>query len=350
MEIVSKLLPSLGTFVAVTLSLFVVQWFLNRDAAASRSHQLRNQLIMIGLTASGLLLFILVVPIGDAMRGQLLSLIGIVVSAAIALSSTTFLSNAMAGVMLRSVRNFRMGDFIRTGDHFGRVSERGLFHTEIQTADRDLTTLPNLFLVTHPVTTIRTSGTIVSAAVSLGYDVSRHKIEKLLLDAARSVDLSDPFVHVKDLGDFSVLYRVHGLLTEVKRVLSVRSQLRGAVLDELHKGGIEIVSPNFMNQRVLDPQAVFIPRPTRVQVDATNKSTAEEVVFDKAEEAESIQALRTTREDVKKQVTALKERMKETDDDDEKKRLESESAILKLRLERFDKIIANRETKAKQED
>ena len=63
---------------------------------------------------------------------------------------------------LRAVRNFRMGDFIRVAEHFGRVSERGLFHTEIQTENRDLTTLPNLFLVTHPVTTIRTSGTIVS--------------------------------------------------------------------------------------------------------------------------------------------------------------------------------------------
>ena len=52
-------------------------------------------------------------------------------------------------------------------DHFGRVSERGLFHTEIQTQDRDLTMLPNLYLVTHPVTAIRSSGTIVSSIVTV---------------------------------------------------------------------------------------------------------------------------------------------------------------------------------------
>ena len=51
------------------------------------------------------------------------------------------------------------GDFISAGDQFGRVTERGLFHTEIQTETRDLTTVPNLFLVTHPVTTVRSSGT-----------------------------------------------------------------------------------------------------------------------------------------------------------------------------------------------
>ncbi|MGB8329288.1 MAG: hypothetical protein WCE62_04110 [Polyangiales bacterium] len=39
-------------------------------------------------------------PIGDAPRGQLLSLLGLLVTAAIALSSTTLLGNAMAGIML----------------------------------------------------------------------------------------------------------------------------------------------------------------------------------------------------------------------------------------------------------
>ena len=63
------------------------------------------------------------------------------------------------------MRNFRPGDFVRVGERLGRVTERGLFHTEIQTEDRDLTTLPNLYLVTNPVTVVRASGTIVSTTV-----------------------------------------------------------------------------------------------------------------------------------------------------------------------------------------
>lgn len=46
--------------------------------------------------------------------------------------------------------------------------------------DADLTTLPNLYLVINPVTTLRESGTVVGAEVSLGYDVPRQKIEQLL--------------------------------------------------------------------------------------------------------------------------------------------------------------------------
>jgi small-conductance mechanosensitive channel len=146
------LVPAAVAVAAVAITLFVVHRLLERTRGPAEFSSFRNQLIMLGLTLVGGLLVILVLPIGEATRGQLLSLIGILFSAAIALSSTTLLGNALAGLMLRVMRNFRMGDFIQVGEHFGRVSDRGLFHTEIQTQYRELTTLPNLYVVTHPVT------------------------------------------------------------------------------------------------------------------------------------------------------------------------------------------------------
>ena len=61
-----------------------------------------------------------------------------------------------AGFMLRSIRNFHPGDFIVVDGHRGRVSELGLLRTEIQTERRTLTTFPNLYLVSNPVTVVRT--------------------------------------------------------------------------------------------------------------------------------------------------------------------------------------------------
>ena len=78
-----------------------------------------------------------------------------------------------------------MGDFIQCGEHIGRVSERGLLHTEIQPEGRDLITLPNLYLVSHPVSTVQPAGTLVECTVSLGYDVPREEIEEALLRLAR---------------------------------------------------------------------------------------------------------------------------------------------------------------------
>ena len=247
------LIPAFVTLVVVALLLGVANRVLSKAESSQPGRGFRRQVGMLTLTLVGVLVVILFLPIGDSTRGNVLKMVGLVMSAAIALSATTFLGNAMAGVMIRMIRNCKTGDFIRVGEHFGRVTEKELFHTEIQTEDRDLTTLPNLYLVTHPVRVVRPSGTILSATVSLGYDVPREKIEGLLIEAGDAAGLKDPFVEVRELGDFSVTYRVAGLLTEVKALVSSRSRLRARVLDALHRGGIEIVSPTFMNQRQLQP-------------------------------------------------------------------------------------------------
>ena len=156
-----KSLIGSGVLIAgVIVLLVILNRVLQRNATEMSGRRFRNQLIMSGALFAGLIIIILGLPISSTKQGQLLTLIGIIISAGIALSSSTILGNAMAGIMLKTVRNFRSGDFVEIGDHFGRVTERGLFHTEIQTAERDLVTLPNMHLATTPVKVIRSSGTI----------------------------------------------------------------------------------------------------------------------------------------------------------------------------------------------
>jgi len=249
-----------------------------------------RQVLIAAIVGILVVTLILELPIDNEPRGQLLSLLGILVTAAIALSSTTLLGNAMAGFMLRSIRNFRAGDFIVVDGHRGRVSELGLLRTEIQTERRTLTTFPNLFLVSNPVTVVRASGTFIASNVSLGYDVPREQIEKCLLDAAEHAGLTNPFVFVLELGDFSITYQAAGFLEDVKYLISAESKLRECMLDSLHAAGIEIVSPTFMNQRRLEPEQIFIPKGSRrakPKVDAADEPRPEERMFDKAEIAEN---------------------------------------------------------------
>lgn len=263
---------------------------IRRRAAAGTGNIVRRQLIIALLVGIFVVVLILELPIDNEPRGQLMSLLGILVTAAIALSSTTLLGNAMAGFMLRSIRNFHAGDFIVVDGHRGRVSELGLLRTEIQTERRTLTTFPNLYLVTNPVTVVRESGTFIAATVSLGYDVRREKIEKCLLEAAEHAGLIDPFVFVLELGDFSITYQAAGFLEEVKYLISAESKLRACMLDSLHRAGIEIVSPTFMNQRQLKPEKTFIPEGSRAlkrKVAPAEESRPEERMFDKAELAEA---------------------------------------------------------------
>ena len=289
-----KYIPVLVISVIVFVALRLTRWlWLEKKFDTFSDHKIIPQILMLLLNAIGLILIILALPISEGLKGQILSLFGLVLTGVMALSSATFVSNLFGGSMLRLTRSFRIGDYIRVGEQFGRVSERGLFHTEIQTVDRDLTTFPNLYLITNPVTVVHKSGTIISATISLGYDISHVRVEQLLIEAAEKIGLEEPYVHVMELGDFSINYKVFGFLEVTKNIITARSDLNKSVLDTLHGDGVEIVSPAFMNQRVQKEGALFIPDANKIQPVSKKVETkaAEDIVFDKAEEAVAQESL-----------------------------------------------------------
>ncbi|PAY15867.1 hypothetical protein CKO51_29700 [Rhodopirellula sp. SM50] len=305
---VSSILPLLGTIAVVLVGLVLVDRILKRRWKENPDAQFRFQLIMLLLTFAGLLLIILALPVTVETRGQLLSLIGILLSAAIALSSATFIGNIMAGIMLKAVKSARPGDFITVADLTGRITEMGLLHTEVQTELRDLVTVPNLYMVTHPMRVVRASGTIIKSDISLGYDVPQQDVFRILSEAAANAGLKDGFVQIRALGDYSITYRVAGLLEDVKGLISSRSRLNEAALDALHAADIEIVSPSFMNTRAIPEDKRFIPQPTLrvVAQQPGNTPSAEDVAFDKAEEAATIEQLRASIQLLEVEISARK--------------------------------------------
>ncbi len=297
-------------------------------------------LLTLTLIGIAVVATILSLPIGDVARGQLLGLLGLLVTGAIALSSTTILGNGLAGIMLRAIRSFRPGDYVRVGEHVGRVSDLGILHTEIQTEDRDLTTLPNLYLVTHPVTVMRASGTVVSAHVSLGYEVSRTRVEKQLIEAATRAGLADPFVQVVELGDFSISYRAAGFLTEVKHLITTRSNLRKAILDTLHEAQIEIVSPSFINQRQLSGAESFMPE-ERHRRPSPLEASPEARIFDKADAAEAKDKIHGALEAQKKTIDDLESKIGDSQFESEKVALEEELARAQERLSALKQVLVD---------
>jgi small-conductance mechanosensitive channel len=344
-ESVRPFFPALLVAFAAVVIILAVRHTLDRIRGKRAEAQYSRQLLTIAVTLASVFALLLVLPLGDTVRGQLLGFVGIVLSATLALSSTTLMGNALAGLMLRAIRNFRPGDFITIGDHFGRVSERGLFHTEIQTEDRDLTTLPNMYLVSHPVRVMRSSGTLLSASVSLGYDVPRTRAEAALLEAAQNAGLADPFVSVLDLGDFSVHYRIAGMLSEVKEILSTRSRLRAMMLDSLHRAAIEIVSPSFMNARWVKDTDPIIPPASAIPATTTaaQPSKPESLVFDKADRAESIENLKKSLADLDESIGAIEKETKEaTGPNKDSGRAQIET--LKARRDSLAEVIKQRES------
>lgn len=307
--VAAQFLPVLATLALTGSVLFFFNWFLRRRWQDDPDAQFRFQLIMLALTLAAAVVVIILLPLEEALRGQLLSLLGILLSAAIAFSSTTFIGNVMAGIMLKVVKKARPGDFITVSDLTGRITEMDLLQTEVQTEFRDLVTVPNLYMVTQPLKVVRASGTILTAEVSLGYDISRNRVTEVLRSAASQAGLKDPFVHILDLGDYAINYRVAGLLEDVQSLISARSRLRECMIDSLHNAGIEVVSPTFMNTRGVPADKSFIPRRSR-ELPAAERTRAEEIAFDKADEAASLVEL-------KRAIELIEEELKSPDGDDD---------------------------------
>jgi small-conductance mechanosensitive channel len=327
-------LPLLVTVGVTAGILAAVHALLQLRERRKRTLPLGRHLVMLGLTGLGIVVVVLMLPVSETIHTQLLGLLGVAFTAVVAFSSTTFVANAMAALMLRAVGNFHAGDWIRVGDEFGRVTERGLFHTEIQTEERDLVTLPNLYLVTNPVRVVQSSGTILFAELSLGFDVDHDRIEQLLVAAAKTAGLAEPFVQLMELGDFSVTYRAAGLLSDVKHILSARSRLRASILDTLHAAGVEIVSPTFMNQRTLAADVRFIPSKVERELPGRETPPPEDIIFDKADREASIEELHAEGERLGAEISEL-ERVSATVDEAQRGPLKAKIEQLRGRAARI---------------
>ncbi len=255
-------------------------------------------------------------PISDSVRGQILSLLGVVITAIIALSSTTFVSNAMAGVLLQSTKPFRPGDFIQVDGVFGRVTHRALVHTRVQTETRDFITLPNMLLVNTPVTVLHREGTSIQIDVSLGYDRHHYEIESLLKQAALSAGLEEPYVLIVDLLDHAINYRVAGFVSELRNPIAERSKLRVQVLNTLHEADIEITSPQVVAQRQQTGDTRTLPDHI---VQAADRHTEDDLnvskVFDIAEAAANAEQLKQNIADTEGAIADQQKVIKAADED-----------------------------------
>jgi small-conductance mechanosensitive channel len=261
-----NLLLALSVIAMVLVFLWVANWILlRRNRQMGEERRFSRRITMLVFTVVGIVVVLLLLPVSHERRDQLVTLLGLILTAVIAIASTTFVANAMAGLMLRTVQAFRPGDFVRVGGHFGRVTERGLFHTEIQ--------------------------------------------------------------------------------TEVKQLLTARSHVRSQILDTLHEAGIEIVSPAYMNQRrlgekdrVLPPDSSLVSKPVEKAVD----EVPEELIFDKAEEAERLEQLRLERDKLLMEITELENSLKAADGA-ERSRLESDLQRRRSRCEAIAREVGGEE-------
>lgn len=303
----ASLQGTLIVLASTAVAVFLVQFISRKTIQRSTSWPYQRQLVTVILVLLGLFLSIGMLPIPHESKNQLLSVMGIVLTAIIALSSTTLVGNAMAGIMLRLMHEFRAGDFIEVENWVGRVTDLGIFHTEIQLITRDVVSIPNMMLVQKAVKVTRRKGTLINLTVTLGYCIDHREAEAVLQSAAESCDLKESFVSVEALLDHAVRYRLYGLLEASDERFTKTSELHKAVLDALHARGIEIASPALVDRREFPSDSCYIPLQTKTGKGKPAKTVIEDVAFDKADEAQSIEQLKQAQEKLVKVLEDKKE-------------------------------------------
>ena len=184
----------------------------------------------------------------------------------VSLSSSSALSNIIAGTILTYTRAFRVGDIVRIGETFGEVTVKRLLVTHMRTYKNVVVSIPNSLILTAQVLNYTTlaaeRGLVAHSSVTIGYDAPWRKVHELLIAAALRTEgvLTDPppYVLQTALNDFSVSYEINAVVSSPVRLDRIYSALHANIQEAFNEADVEIMSPNYFALR--DGNQVTTPR------------------------------------------------------------------------------------------
>jgi small-conductance mechanosensitive channel len=157
------------------------------------------------------------------------------------------LASLFAGIALNFERPYRIGDWLEVGPELtGRVTEIGPMTTRLVTLDNVTVVVPNARLATQGLRNFdQGAGGIWRdhVTVTLGYEVSPVRGERILLAAAASVAAANaagrrPDARITDLSEHGVVWQLRYWLSDYARRTKIRHEVHAALLLHLYRGGL----------------------------------------------------------------------------------------------------------------
>ncbi len=175
----------------------------------------------------------------------------------VSLSSSSAISNVIAGAILTYTSAFKMGDRVRIGESEGDVVKTALLVTQVRTIKNEVVSIPNATVLSVQVVNYsrlaQSAGLILHTEVTIGYSSPWRTVHALLIDAALRTPgiLSEPapFVLQRALSDFYVAYQLNAYTRDAQRMIDTYSFLHQAIQDSFAAGGVEIMSPHYTSLR-----------------------------------------------------------------------------------------------------
>jgi len=253
-----------GWFFAIESGRHLTVWL---DAEAARA---TRRLMDVGVWVVALVVAFPYIPgaHSEAFKG-----ISVFLGLMLSLGGAGFVSQLIGGLAAVYSRAVRSGDYIVVGETQGIVKELGLLTTKVITRNREEVTIPNAMLISSAIRNFsRGAGnsTLLSTAVTIGYDAPWRQVQAMLLQAAAATEgvLKDPVPYVLQtaLDDFYVRYELTTCVGNSAARNEIMDRLHGKIQDVFNEHGVQIMSPHFRSQpseNVVVPKARWHAAPAK---------------------------------------------------------------------------------------
>ncbi|MDO4499917.1 MAG: mechanosensitive ion channel family protein [Erysipelotrichaceae bacterium] len=189
--------------------------------------------------------FIAVMIIAEQLGIEINSILALasVLSAAIALSAQTALSNLFGGLTMLITHPFKVDDYIAANGMEGVVEGINMFHTKLKTPDNKQIIIPNGALSNTSITNFSNTGRRrVDIKIGVSYDAKIKSVKSSLTKCIKSVEgvLEDePFIRITAYNDSSIEYTLR-VWTKTEDYWNVYFDLMEAIKSQFEKDKIEI--------------------------------------------------------------------------------------------------------------
>lgn len=203
-------------------------------------------------TAFGYVGIIVAAAVGFTFMGLDLSNVALVagaLSVGIGFGLQSVVNNFVSGLILLAERPIKAGDWIVVGNEEGYVSKISVRATQIETFDRATVIVPNSDLISGVVKNWMHANMTgrIRVPVGVAYDSDPDQVREILLKCAEEhpavLREPAPRVYFQDFGSSSLDFELRAYIGNVDAGLTVRSDLRFAILKALRAAGVEIPFP-----------------------------------------------------------------------------------------------------------
>jgi len=154
---------------------------------ANMSDNIRPFLLnIIDITFKAVVIFIALSVLGANLSG-LIALVA-AVGFAVGMSLQGSLGNFASGLLILTLKPYKVGDWIQLGDKFGRVEEIMIFNTKLLTPGQKVLIVPNAKITDDIVTNYSEKGVIrLEIDIHVPYEEDWQKIKSILFEAISNV-------------------------------------------------------------------------------------------------------------------------------------------------------------------